>query len=304
MNQQQYNKLCMSLAYKLIDTFDNLTLFGGIVRDMIVPMWKKGKFPFAKDEELPNREIHDIDIYVSKSVEEKEFVDEDEDDVRGRLERRRLVILHNWFFSSAKKKLREWDWILKDDIVDLNLYRTSGVRVVLQHAVFDNNEIQIDFIFETNGLDPDFDVNQFRFNKSTGLTFGRVRNQENIYSHFKKQKQMIEMIDKAVNKECLMVASLLRSNQSDSLILIKRFTKMLKYGWDIKNKSQDIQVRDGFPEDNLCCMVCYMEKEGKCIELTCSKCWICFDCFEQLFDKYGIIKCPNCRHVIKPWKRH
>lgn len=153
----------MSLAYKLVDNFADartgeVILFGGVVRDVIVPALGDGKDPFSKEYLSETKEqINDLDIYVKITAGDQDTFER----------------LREWIGTSLTHKLREWDWqICKSE--NIPNYHLKARRLHLVHTVTDE-KVQLDLVSADGRHPVDADVNRVRFSRSAGLVLDNPR---------------------------------------------------------------------------------------------------------------------------------
>lgn len=274
------NRCLTALAYKLVDHFPNVTLFGGFVRDVIVRAYAKETFPFRQDYEF-ECDIKDLDLILTQDNESKH-----ED-------------LVEYVGTTLTYQLTEWDWRLLN-VSDLNEYEhVIGVRIKIKHFLTDV-ESHLDIIKKKVIHYKDVDVNQFKFNKEHGLFYSHIPKNQSIYKWFERDRHIKRMIEMVKRKECNMLGKMVGPKAH------KRCVKMIKKGWTILNLNPTILIHRNEPLEQ--CQICHEPKEGETtwVELTCSRCTLCLDCFETLMyrakeEKHLTFSCPTCRKRIEPW---
>lgn len=287
---EQNNSALISLLYKMVDTYPNLTAFGGVVRDVIAPAFFKGQYPFEKSFKT-NVLISDLDIIYNWNGDE-EMADDDKDQ-----------ILYRFVYGKLRMKLREWDW-KSTEIARLEVYGTEGLRINIEHQILDA-KTHIDLVGRLVSLNKDADVNQIRFNQEQGLFLENTKKNLGIKSHFFYQGVMLGLQARLEEKRCQMISFPSAHHQPGSTVLLmRRFVKMIRKGWWVENISDQIDVREKGAEET--CMICYENKvSDKVVELKCSRCLLCLDCFQTLLEREMVgsekFKCPTCRCKIKPW---
>lgn len=299
------NRCLLSLAYKLIDRFQELTLFGGIVRDVICPAMFNGEDPFDSSYESKER-IEDLDIYFTwkhpdpGAEEENPVLDEE-----------RASELTTWFFTNLMDngKIREWDWVLQK-YERLKLYSISAVRFFIRHQIT-GVETHIDLVGTENPKNiflKDMDVNMFVFNKADGL-FLKKKMTKKIQNFFKQKKIQDEILVQIMKKQCNTIFRTIPLKnvryESDEKILklqIKRFMKMIRKGWTILNMPEELVVNEKTETD---CAICYKLPVDRYLYITPSKCTLCLDCFETLLETdlstRNRFRCPLSRTEYFPW---
>lgn len=283
--QNTNNRSLISLAYKIIDNIPNTTLFGGIVREIIAPSVISQQNPFElkyqNEYSLP-----DIDIIyeIKKNSQES-----------------KKSILKSEIDSKFKIKFREWDWFITE-IEDLKVYQTTGCRIFIENQILGIVR-HIDLIVEPENIQ-DFDVNNLRFNKKKGLFHIETLTSKSIGSHIFSSSHFFQVLDSIKTKKCQIISNLIINDSGRNILLIRRFIKMLKKGWNITNKNNIITINNINRQKSIC-MICHNEPENIHCELTCSKCHLCFDCLEHLLVQMDFtkntFKCPTCRIEIRPW---
>lgn len=287
-----HNKAILSLSYKLIDKYENLILFGGIVRDYIIPSIDKGINPFTElSEKDLSEKIDDVDIYFSGEnyIDETDFLE--------------------WFFGDLNYKLGEWDWISEDPVKYRDMYSTEGYKVNLTHSLC-GVKTHIDFV-KLNTINQDADVNVFTFGKLRGIDIIPTNIKDrSINSFFTGAKIFKDVTQKINRKELNMFGGCLfdserKENEKISLLL-ERFIKYIRKGWTILNIDNDIFIHK---EKDHECNICYTAESDIYIKLACSNCFLCLFCFEKLLkssiteeEKY-YFSCPTCRKKMTPWKK-
>lgn len=306
-----HNRCLISLAYKLIDRFQELTLFGGIVRDVICPAMFNGEDPFDSSYESKEK-IEDLDIYFTWEHQDWEHQDRDPLDMENlELDDERASELTTWFLASLidNGKLREWDWVLQKS-KPLKLYSISAVRFFIRHQIT-GVETHIDLVGTKNPknvLLKDMDVNMFVFNKADGL-FLKQKMKKSIQNFFKQKKIYDEMLVQIVKKQCNTIFRIIPlknvRNESDEKILklqIKRFMKMIRKGWTILNMPEELVVNEKTETD---CAICYKPPIYRYLYITPSKCTLCLDCFEKVLETdlstRNTFRCPLSRTEYFPW---
>ena len=151
----------------------------------------------------------------------------------------------------------------------------------------------------------DTDVNLFRFNKQQGLFINGPG--KSIFYQLKKQQRMREITEMIMKRECNMICMPWHPvNEGITVMKILRFVKMIRKGWNIKNMCDKIKIHREDHDD--VCNICFSKKlENTWVELTCSSCYLCLDCFEQFVcfeirTRRGIFKCPTCRKELSLWR--
>lgn len=268
------NRAILSLCYKLVDNYSNLTLFGGVVRDIIAPGFFKGKYPFDKSFKTVET-ISDVDVLYECDGKEDEKV------------------LYRFVYHTLQYKIREWDWKYTE-VKELNIYGMTGLRIHISHQIFEA-ETHIDFVKNIHSRIDDTNVNQLRFNKKKGVFIQQYKRLcDRIGEHFRYQQRLLAMEERLDQKLCRMICD---TNVSG----VRRFVKMIRKGWTIENISSYI-VSTNKQE---ICMICHEKETESKIELTCSKCVLCLDCFQTLLEKEMAdrtnFRCPTCRTCIQPW---
>ena len=286
------NRCLTALAYKLIDHFPTeLILFGGFVRDVIVPAIFEERDPFAVSY-VAKTDINDIDLlfHASSRLLHAPFPEEEAEKETDGLEL--------WIHTNLILKLREWDWLLGEKTILSEYEHDIGIRVQITHTLTGVTS-HLDIIYG-NVTNKDIDVNQFFFNKKNGLTLN-MRVGDQINHHVLYQQRFLSFIKNISLKQCRMICGVTAPKAP------KRLLKMIRKGWKIKNLNPEIIIHC----DNMLdiCQICHQDNaEEKWIELSCSRCRICLECFEQLFIQHigegkGIrIPCPTCRKNIIPWE--
>lgn len=286
------NRAILAFAYKLIDHFPNLTLFGSIVREIIAPAFVASKYPFSNAYQC-EYDLNDIDIIFTfdKKNENKEL---------------------RFELKNMRPKIREWDWWI-DSEEKLEVYGVKGARYHVTNLILDIN-IHIDFVVEDSQYSTDFDVNNLRFNKKKGLFCKSDINisidilrkyEENLYF-----QNLLKLVEK---KECNSVYGLHKTDGHDekskeyigrNILSIKRYIKMIKNSWKVNNQNDIIKIHQKTNNDHLCSICLETPIDIHC-ELTCSKCILCLECFENLMKNMSFssctFKCPTCKKDICPF---
>lgn len=294
MEQNIHNRIIISLAYKITDHFPMTTLFGGIVRDVIAPGFIKGAFPFGK--EFVCDKISDIDIMcLPPQIAELEQIDDEKEDTQ------RLL----WVFvdSKLRPKLREWDWWV-EETKELDVYNTRGIRLSICHELFDL-KTHLDIISVVNSTMNDADVNKLRFSKEKGLFLADEKKPKKIRDQFDNFQRFQNILRQVQMKQCRMICSVTSRVEGVTILRLRRFVKMLRKGWEVLNINQRIVSHRKPAETD--CMICHTVPDGNWIELSCSRCNLCLDCFgtlieKNIHDRRGTFKCPTCREEILPWQ--
>lgn len=294
------NRCLISLAYKLIDRFSELTLFGGIVRDIICPAMFNGEDPFDYGYESKER-IDDLDIYLTWT-----HLDQEENP---EIELERTSELTNWFFTNLidNGKIREWDWTL-ERFEPLKIYSISAVRFFVKNQIT-GVKTHIDLVGTENPKKvflKDMDVNMFIFNKAYGLLLKKIM-KKNINSFFKQKKIQDELMVRIMKKQCTAIfrPTLSRPATEEKVLKlqIKRFMKMIRKGWTVINMPEELVVNETTETD---CAICYKLPIDRYMYIIPSKCTLCLDCFEKLletdlFVRNSRFRCPLSRAEYYPW---
>jgi len=280
------SRTIMSLTYKLLDHFP-VTLFGGIVRDVIVPVLSEGKNPFLSSflQTEKINEISDIDLFT----EEKFCIDDPST------------------CDLLISKLREWDWHAPG-ITELTLYGIRGHRIELTHTLT-SIDVHIDFIQgDQPGLVLDADVNGFVFSKQHGLHLMRWMDSMKLEGKLRYATRVRRLERKILAKECeIKFSPMFLGYQQDAVrsVRVRRFVKMIRKGWNVTNIDEDIDVHKGEKALSDVCAICHEDAKAIWVELKSSKCIICLNCFETLLihdvPKLGHFRCPKSRKEIIPW---
>lgn len=274
MQTYMQTKAILSLVYKLVNE-SNFILFGGIVRDIIIPSVSKGLDPFEKKFK-PDAEISDIDMTFVP--DEKYSTD--------------LSTRVNDMFP----KFREWDWRV-NTLQHITTYGGNGLRIFISHC-WAEIVTHIDFVPLSTSHQLDFDVNLFRFSKEKGL-----------HTCMRRSKILLEQIvlfrtsDKIMRKSCKFLLPVVSDDEAKDANSAKRFVKMLKKGWKIENIGATISVVEETKDGE--CQICGAVPNGRHIVLTCSSCRLCFDCFQGLIESKRLDSCicPTCRQRVVLWTR-
>jgi len=297
------NNVCLlSLAYKLIDKFSELTLFGGVVRDIICPAIYHGDDPFDSSFESKER-IEDLDIYITWKWEDG-FTNEE--DMSSRRE-----YLVSWVFDNliTSGKLREWDWTLQK-YEKINIYHLVACRFFIRNQIT-GIETHIDFVGTENPKNiflKDMDVNMFTFNKAEGLVF-KKKHSKSIKGFFRHNKLQVITIKNILEKKCIAIFKNaydpVNDDEKNMINLeIKRAMKMIRKGWVIINMDDGVNIMKDKSDSD--CNICYRPIVGNYIYIMASKCTLCLDCFEKLLENELSTKtkfrCPLTRTEYLPWK--
>lgn len=272
---KQKNVCLSALAYKLMDSF-TLTLFGGFVRDILVPSLSKGEYPFDKEYVFPT-DVEDLDAILDMES---------------------MDTLHDWYREKLLPKLREWDW-MSVEIKDLRDYGDDiGIRIELEHQITEVRS-HLDVVLFNSSFATDVNVNYFRFSKEKGLHLKSFSPKKILEQHTYYWK-MFRLMEKIEKKACRMVMMPYHPKAP------RRLIKMIRKGWTIENLNQDIQIHSEEKMD--LCQICHEKKDMdvQWVELTCSKCQLCLVCFEQLLQTHlknnnKKFPCPTCRKEIDIW---
>lgn len=267
-------KAILSLVYKLIDC-EEFILFGGIVRDIILPSYLKGISPFEKNYK-PEAEIVDIDMAFRTANDANV-----NDTVR-----------------KLTPKLREWDWKIIS-VENMDVYGGVCARVFVSHC-WAEVDVHLDLVPISSLCTLDFDVNIFRFDKYKGLyTAGKHRG--DISSHFSEQKKIVDTANKIKDKTCTFLLPNV-GEQHMEIKYAKRFVKMLKKGWTIENIGPLVSVVEEVKDSE--CQICGNLPHGRHVLLTCSNCTLCFECFQGLITSRRLSDCvcPTCREKVTLWE--
>lgn len=277
----------LSLTYKILDHFpEQMTLFGGIVRDFVAPAYWKGVSPFQEDFPIDN-EIADIDLLFTPENPEEDSQS-----------------IHPFVFSKLQQKIREWDWKI-GDVSELSTYGPTGYRVQIDHKIVKHISTHLDIVLYKEAIFKDFDVNILYFNKKKGLfTRSDTLPIQSLGEHFGKNTFLKKILRRISKKECRMI---LGTHTQNSLYRVK---KMITKGWKIIGLNHRIRIHEEKKEnDETICSICQEtpKEPHRWVELTCSKCFLCQDCFFQLLERQlqresGFpFTCPTCREKIMPW---
>jgi hypothetical protein len=312
------NKSLLALAYKIIDHFPNFTLFGSIVREIIAPAIISNKDPF--DDYESTYDLPDIDLIYSNELDKNELdkknIENKQEKLHKDTEINKIYKIQNSSGSYLIHKLREWDWICNHKVLIKN-YDVNGITLCIKNKIY-GFEAKIDIIYPQK-TNLDFDVNRFQFNKEKGLYLATYNDSFTLKQKIKNNKDYLQLLAMIKNKECNILFDLNiedkcygcdpYDNNYNCRCLAQRqknqnhrFVKMLKKGWNILNKNHNIKVH--YDDSINVCNICHENPKDTYIELNCSKCILCFDCFEILLLKsrnYPKFKCPTCRIEIIPW---
>jgi hypothetical protein len=289
VSREIQNRALLALAYKIIDNLHYATLFGGIVREIIAPAYISGDYPFRLAFKT-NYELSDIDIIF-------ELNDKDE--------KERLISI-KLEIDNLRSRLRSWDWYI-DSIKDLSIYQTKGYRVFLINQII-GIKTHLDIIDDPKDMH-DVNVNSLRFNKNKGLFLSSCGYGKKIEDNFFRTKHFDSIMHDIENKICRMVCGFdyFDENQKERIVILRlrRFIKMLRNGWNITNKNSLIEIEHE-NKDSIC-MICHNQPRKLFINLKCSRCYLCMNCFENLLTKNfnfesKAFKCPTCRQEIIPWE--
>lgn len=290
------NRAILAFAYKLMDNFPNITLFGSIVREIIAPCLIKSTYPFANNFKS-DYDLSDIDIIYNLEIDSekekwmKEHKSKKIDLLRDELEK-------------IRPKFREWDWWIERE-EKLEVYGVKGIRYHVSNLILDFS-IHIDFVIEDSRYIIDFNVNRLRFNKNKGLFSTSEEDNNTIISQFKTGYEFQNLLKCIEKRECTSVFDLCKTfgNEQDNLdigrniLFIKRYIKMLKNCWIVKNQSKYIKLHKYTNNEH----ICFEIPSAIHVELTCSKCILCLECFESLMKNMNFtsctFKCPTCKKPI------
>jgi hypothetical protein len=289
------NRAILAFAYKLIDHFPKVTLFGSIVREIIAPSFIEGIYPFSNTFNT-QYDLTDIDIIYTLDTNSEQKISN--------------LNLMRYELENMHHKIREWDWWL-DHYEKIKVYGVKGLRYHVKNLILDFS-IHIDFIIQDSKYIVDFDVNTMRFNKKRGLFLSLEDTDNTIKSIFNIDYTFQNLLKCIKNRECKSVYGLHKTQGfgqdaeyiGKNVLSIKRYVKMLKNNWTILNQTKTIKVHDHTNNDHLC-NICFEVPTDIHIELICSKCILCLDCFESLMKNMDFstctFKCPTCKKAICPF---
>ncbi len=313
------NKSIMALVYKLIDNMSfnskmgdfahevgQVTLYGGIVRDVIVPAFHRGEDPFSTAAILKlNEPIADIDISIRLVNEElgKACICES---------KHRTTIppcyLKDKLMELFLPKLREWDWILMKIPEFDQEYGIELIRFHIQH-VLTGVKTQIDVTHSSWKAHLDADVNGFLFNRDKGLFYRESEDYHflTVSMKIKEQHRIREIEKQIMEKKCEMVCNLnaqIEDWKNETLIKkFRRLTKLIEKGWTVTNLIPAVYKKEKHDDPN--CVVC-QEESSLAFFFDCSNCVICTGCIENMIkvSEIGEIICPTCRKPLNFWIKH
>lgn len=295
--EEIYNRATISLAYKLVSHFSKKTssevsLFGGIVRDAIVPALSKGENPFSPNFRVPFK-LGDIDVVVKCTRNTRNFT------------------LMKWVRKFLIPKLLEWDWTVlemsRDDEEKNAGYVQSMqlVRMTLRHSFVDI-DVGLDLVDSAGTERLDFDVNSFSFSRANGLELRTnlyPNADDSVMNIIHLNSMRVKLFNQIRDRQCQMLLS------SDSVENIPaafdRFAKMVKKGWTILNLGENVEIVSGGE-----CQICAEHTDLPCIHLTCSRCVMCLDCTKNVLSMPRVfddddddsnlwnLKCPTCRKIV------
>lgn len=266
----------VSLAYKLIDQFPKLSLFGGFVRDYAIPKLMAGT-PcrlFSRCSQEPEDRLNDVDFLLELTPQELSELRKNPD----------FNFADSWVRNELVHSglLRNWDWFV-EDTVPLNVYGAIGVRLILRH-VCANILTHID-VMQNHNVGMDLDVNDFAFSKKLGLYRLSDRHIEH-YTISKRVSRFVStqrLLDAVKNKQGVFTLSPEEENRQgvDKVASIahrlNRFEKYIRKGWTIRNATPFVRF-EAVSGSEFSCPVCDHDMPFTAT-FTESKQQMCYDCF-------------------------
>lgn len=295
----RYNTI-MSTVEKLLDAHPGwLGLFGGIVRDCILPSILEGSDPFSFAEERKTS-IRDIDLYLMTPGRPGSPIATSFKESRSAF----LVTFRSTI-------LRNLDLILLEEGDGNDYFELLGctTRIYIVRHRITRVVFKIDLSFLSEGeFNSDFDVSQYGFSKVKGLHQLGAPQPLGVSEMLCQTKVLMKTCRDIAEGQCRMGNALrCRSlNEQVRQAIVARVIKFLRQGWRINDLSQKIVPsfsRNSPSTTQKQCTICHREM-GDYLTLTCSQCHLCLDCFEVLLQKRSdySFSCPTCREVIVPWE--
>ncbi len=209
----------LRLIFDRIDLVYNLVVFGGYVRDVIVPMLCQGLDPLG-DLCPAEYTANDLDILV-------DHIDS--------------------VFLQLKSVIPSL--VYDENQIDRSVYGLNVKKITIQHLSY---EIKLDLVEQKRSIPLDFSCNAMTFSNQSGLsyitTYGniesldrRISTPEHVGQVETKKFQVIQQIQK---KQFTCYWPIFSSDYSRerTFILLRRFFKMYSLGWTCDNLFDSVRI--------------------------------------------------------------